>query len=86
MTLRNDWADGAERLPASAGSIPVIIAPDEALFDGRFADNGWLQELPQRLSKLTWDNAAYLSRRPRCACGWRPASRKPSVPTARRLN
>ena len=31
------------------------------MFDGRYANNGWLQELPDATSKLTWDNAAYLS-------------------------
>jgi MoCo/4Fe-4S cofactor protein with predicted Tat translocation signal len=60
VTLRDNWADGAELL-SNVGAHQVILAPDDALFDGQFANNGWLQELPQRLSKLTWDNAAYLS-------------------------
>src|SRR5207237_9573253 len=31
------------------------------IYDGRFANNGWLQELPKPITKLTWDNPAILS-------------------------
>ena len=41
--------------------IEVTFPPDPTIFDGRFANNGWLQELPKPLTKLTWDNAALLS-------------------------
>ena len=41
--------------------LELVFRPDPSLFDGRFANNGWLQELPKPLTKLTWDNAAYLS-------------------------
>ena len=43
--------------------LEVIFRPDPTLFDGRFANNAWLQELPKPLSKITWDNAVYLSPR-----------------------
>ncbi len=45
----------------SAGSIEVVFRPDSTVYDGRFSNNGWLQELPKPVTKLTWDNAAYLS-------------------------
>jgi MoCo/4Fe-4S cofactor protein with predicted Tat translocation signal len=47
---------------AAAGEgIELAFAPDPKVFDGRFANNAWLQELPHPVTKLTWDNAAMLS-------------------------
>jgi hypothetical protein len=42
------------------GDIEIVFRPDSAVFDGRFANNGWLQELPRPISKLTWDNAVLM--------------------------
>ena len=42
-------------------SLDVVFQPDPSVYDGRFANNGWLQELPKSLTKLTWDNAALIS-------------------------
>jgi Fe-S-cluster-containing dehydrogenase component len=44
-----------------AGQLEVIFRSDPTIFDGRYANNGWLQELPKPLSKTTWDNAAMVS-------------------------
>ena len=41
--------------------LELVFRPDPTIFDGRFANNGWLQELPKPITKLTWDNAALLS-------------------------
>jgi len=46
---------------AAAGELELVFRADPAAWDGRFANNGWLQELPKPLSKLTWDNAALIS-------------------------
>ncbi len=45
----------------SAQALEVTFAPDATVFDGRYANNAWLQELPHPVTKITWDNAAWLS-------------------------
>ena len=49
--------DARPELPAGDG-FDVVFCADGSLYDGRFANNGWLQECPDPLTKLTWDNAA----------------------------
>jgi len=39
----------------------IVFQPDPSIYDGRWANNGWLQELPKPLTKLTWDNAVLIS-------------------------
>ena len=42
--------------PAASNDIELNFRRDPSIYDGRFANNGWLQELPKPLTKLTWDN------------------------------
>jgi molybdopterin-containing oxidoreductase family iron-sulfur binding subunit len=44
-----------------SGSFEIVFRTDPTIYDGRFANNGWLQELPKPLTKITWDNAALIS-------------------------
>ena len=46
--------------PAAVDGIEVVIRPDSSVYDGRFANNGWLQELPRPMTKLVWDNAFHV--------------------------
>jgi MoCo/4Fe-4S cofactor protein with predicted Tat translocation signal len=39
----------------------LLFTADASVYDGRFANNGWLQELPDPLTKVTWDNAVLIS-------------------------
>jgi MoCo/4Fe-4S cofactor protein with predicted Tat translocation signal len=41
-------------------NLEIVFCPDLSVHDGRFANNGWLQEAPDPLTKLTWDNAVLL--------------------------
>ena len=47
--------------PRSPGDLEIVFLPSPSLHDGRFANDGWLQELPDPLTKLTWDNPALVS-------------------------
>ncbi len=55
-------ADGVVDIDAiDPKHIELVIYPSDTMWDGRFINNVWLQELPQPITKLVWDNAALLS-------------------------
>ncbi len=41
--------------------LEVRFAPDPTIYDGRFANNAWLQELPKPVTRICWDNLAFMS-------------------------
>jgi molybdopterin-containing oxidoreductase family iron-sulfur binding subunit len=47
--------------PQPPSPFEIVFRADPTVHDGRFANNGWLQELPKPLTKLTWDNVAIIS-------------------------
>jgi len=75
-SLHDGWIEGTAFAPKSvtakaanstppstdgaANSIELNIRRDPTVYDGRFSNNGWLQELPKPMTKLTWDNAVLI--------------------------
>ncbi len=45
----------------SDDALEVVLVPSSSVFDGRHTNNAWLQEAPDPITKLTWENAAWLS-------------------------
>jgi molybdopterin-containing oxidoreductase family iron-sulfur binding subunit len=54
-------AAGDETADATTGGLDIAFRHDPSILDGRFANNGWLQELPKPITKITWDNAVMVS-------------------------
>src|SRR5205814_3491896 len=54
-------ASTLQQFNGSTSGLEILFRPDVSVRDGRYANNGWLQELPRRFSSLTWDNAALIS-------------------------
>ena len=63
VTVRGDALSARGEAKKLNGKFEIVFRPDPAVYDGRFANNGWLQEFPKPVTKLTWDNAAFISPR-----------------------
>jgi hypothetical protein len=61
-----DVKPASDPIPVRDAGLPdgleLVFRPDPAIWDGRFANNGWLQELPSPMNRLTWGNAAFISK------------------------
>ena len=57
VTFAEEAADGS----AARAGVELVFRLDPTIYDGRFANNGWLQELPKTVTQLTWDNAFIVS-------------------------
>ncbi|HZQ96779.1 MAG TPA: TAT-variant-translocated molybdopterin oxidoreductase [Candidatus Sulfotelmatobacter sp.] len=74
QSLHDGWIEGTTYQPKSVAAkndhigwksttdtaIELNIRRDPTIWDGQFSNNGWLQELPKPMSKLTWDNAVQI--------------------------
>jgi MoCo/4Fe-4S cofactor protein with predicted Tat translocation signal len=55
--VKPDAMEFPQSKPADPNAIELNIRRDPTIYDGQFSNNGWLQELPKPMSKITWDNA-----------------------------
>jgi molybdopterin-containing oxidoreductase family iron-sulfur binding subunit len=62
VTPESQESDSAtEAGPVEDDELELVFHASDAVYDGRFANNGWLQETPGLLTKLTWDNVALIN-------------------------
>ncbi len=61
LTARIDTVQAGKALAAKAGELEVVFHRDYCVDDGRYNNNGWLQELPAPITKVAWDNLVLLS-------------------------
>jgi MoCo/4Fe-4S cofactor protein with predicted Tat translocation signal len=74
-SLHDGWIEGTAFTPkqvsaktaglpaattADANAIEINFRRDPSIYDGRFLNNGWLQEVPKPLTKVTWDNCLWM--------------------------
>jgi len=59
--VKPDLAAGPMAPDTTPAGLQLLLRPDEGVWDGRFADNAWLLEMPRPFTRLTWDNAALIA-------------------------
>jgi molybdopterin-containing oxidoreductase family iron-sulfur binding subunit len=72
--LHDGWVEGtafepktlsakavAASVPTPVSGIEISFKSDASVYDGRYANNGWLQELPKQVTSVSWDNAALMN-------------------------
>lgn len=92
VTPRFQWADLARVLSGAnfevkaldENNLEIRFTPSLQVWDGRYANNGWLQECPEPMTKLTWDNAILVS--PKLAAKLQASSGIPLMPEHSVLN
>jgi len=79
-------AQSVSQIPPATNAIEATFVADPSLWDGRNANNGWLQELPDPIAKIAWDNPIFVS--PKTAerlgfSGWLGTIGEQKAPVAR---
>jgi MoCo/4Fe-4S cofactor protein with predicted Tat translocation signal len=57
ISIKSGSIASETKADADLNAIELNIRRDPTIYDGQFSNNGWLQELPKPMTKLTWDNA-----------------------------
>jgi molybdopterin-containing oxidoreductase family iron-sulfur binding subunit len=60
VALKGATFSAASPFESGVNAIELNIRRDPTIYDGQFSNNGWLQELPKPMTKLTWDNAVLI--------------------------
>ncbi len=63
LAFKNSFNGFASASGPTASNLEVVFFRDAKMDDGRYANNGWMQELPDPITKMTWDNAVLVSRK-----------------------
>ncbi len=61
VRVTDEFLQSLHRSPNAESGLTLLLRPDPTVWDGTYANNGWLQELAKPLTKLTWDNAALVA-------------------------
>jgi molybdopterin-containing oxidoreductase family iron-sulfur binding subunit len=61
VSFNANFANQNPSQQSATSGFELVFRTDPSIYDGRFSNNGWLQELPRPLTKVTWDNVALLS-------------------------
>jgi len=56
-----DFSQASAQAVSDPNALEVVFRSDPSVGDGEFANNGWLQETPRPITRITWDNAAMIS-------------------------
>jgi MoCo/4Fe-4S cofactor protein with predicted Tat translocation signal len=58
-TVGSEWDSVVA--PAPSEGVELVLRPDPTVWDGIYSNNGWMQELPKPITKLTWENVVQVS-------------------------